>query len=134
MSNPFTLRGVYNFTTYAPHILKSEFRNATCVTLTNYTTASQISDVATIHSQVYPSLPPGTPTDFRQIDYAIFLLPTGQTTIMGIPWIKPDSIQKVQSVTITAKIVASDANDLPAIQQALASIGLTNVEYSVSSV
>lgn len=49
-------------------------------------------DVQSLHDNVYPTLPQGTPNDPLQYNFIKIQLANGEYTYLGTPWIRADSI------------------------------------------
>lgn len=129
----FQIRQVYNFDTYAAALLGNNFKNVTVLAIMDRETAAKEADVHAMHVQVYPYLPAGTPNDPNAYDYVKVKTTTGQTMILGIAWIKEDSIQLVESRIITVKISNVSASDIPRVRDALVANGFNQVEMSISN-
>lgn len=49
-------------------------------------------DIYSMHANVYPTLPAGTPNDPTQYSYIMIRLANGERQIIGTPWIRQDTI------------------------------------------
>lgn len=79
-------------------------------------------DPAETHIKVYPTLPEGTPNDYRAYLYAVIRLPTeGKTTAVGLPWIDPTSVKTVSKVDIIVTISGAGVTDIDDIRKLLLS-------------
>lgn len=85
---------VISFEMYPAHIYGNAFRNVTLSALLSPALANTLGlDVVSAHKQVYPSLPDGTvPNDPFQYNYLQVTTEGGESIILGVPWIRSDSI------------------------------------------
>lgn len=132
MSYPFALRQVYNFDVYAPAIIKNNFKGVTILGIVDYDRARREIDVDAMHISIYPHLPAGTPNDPRGYDYVIVKYPNGNTTVLGLAWINEDTIQVVESRTISVKIGGVTAADVNRVRAALVQNGFNDLAISVA--
>lgn len=133
MTTPvFAIRQVYDFDMYAPAVLGASYKGATVLAIMDRETAAKEIDPMAVHVSVYPYLPAGTPNDPSAYDYIKIKTTAGITTILGIPWIKADTVTTVESRTITAKITGVAAGDLPRVRNALIQNGFTGIELTIS--
>lgn len=80
-------------------------------------------DIYSMHSNVYPTLPAGTPNDPTQYSYIMVKMANGERQIVGIPWIRQDSITISTGGTIQLIFSNKTALDLERIQAALSANG-----------
>jgi hypothetical protein len=85
----------FSFEIYPTALFGNNFRNVTLDGIISANMAVSYNfDVASFHARVYPTLPPGLVTDNPfSYGYVRFQYPSGEYAIMGIPWIRPESIQ-----------------------------------------
>lgn len=132
MSNlNFNIRSIYNFDLHAPAILGNGYQNAVVLALMDMETANKEIDVVSLHTNVFPYLPVGTPNDPKGYDYVKIKTTTGATTIIGLAWIKPETIVLVDSRTVTVTIGEVNASDIPRIKAALIQNGYSNIEIQI---
>lgn len=130
----FVIRQTYNFEVYPNARLQTKYDSAIVLALMDFETAvSQGLDAQGLHINLYPSLPGGTPNDPRGYDYVKIKLPTGQSTILGLAWIKTNTVELVESRTITVKISNSSADKVQQIRDSLVQNGFTVSSIEVSS-
>lgn len=129
----FDINGVYSFDLHAPGILGSSYKNVTCLG-----TMSEVSAIRAgcatreIHAQVFSQLPIGTPNNPAAYTYVEFQTMTGETVILGLPWIKEDSVQKILSQNYNVKVAGITATDLPRLRNALLSSNFKNFEITLA--
>ncbi len=85
---------VISFEMYPAHIYGNSFRNVTLTATLSPALANTLGlDITSAHKQVYPSLPSGTvPNDPLQYNYMQVTMASGESVILGIPWIRAESI------------------------------------------
>lgn len=129
----FAIKQAYSFQVYPAALLGNGFQNVVVMAIMDFESANREGvDPTALHVQVYPTLPAGTPNDPSQYTYVKLKMPNGDTTILGLPWIKEDTVEQITSNTITATITGVTAADLPRVKNALTQNGFGNIELSVS--
>lgn len=133
MSELLKLGDVVNFEVYPTAVLGNDFKNMTVAAILDAETARTAMpggfDAQAMHANVYNSLPDGTPNNYTRYNYVKLKYPNGSIRILGIPWIKPESIvSKVVSRGVFT-IDAIGAADVAIIQQAIAGAGYKVKEY-----
>lgn len=131
---PFVIKGVYSFTLYPATVIRGDFTDVTIMAIMDYDSALQLGDIPSIHTNVFPYLPAGTPNDPSQYDYVKIKLSSGVITVLGMPWINQTTITLVQSLTATVIIEGVSNNDGPRILNALVQNGFNNVSVSINGV
>ncbi len=93
--------------------------------------ARRYADIDALHVQVYPTLPPGTPNRADGYYYLKLKLISGESTIVGLPWIKDNTYQKVEAGTLRFIIQDVNQSDETIVREALAGLGyrMLQVEY-----
>lgn len=125
-------RQTYSFDVYPTAIIGSNFKNVTVASTMTREEANREIDTVAMHIQCYPSLPAGTPNDPDAYDYVKLKLPNGSSTIIGMAWIKPETIQLVDARTVSVKISNVTAQDLVKIKAALVQNGYSSLELSIA--
>lgn len=127
----FKLRRTYTFDVYPVAILGNDFKNVTVVAILTQEQANKEVDTNALHVQVFPYLAPGTPNRADGYDYVKIRFPSGTTTVLGMEWIKEDSVVQTTATTITVKIGDVDPSDYSRIRSALLQNGFNNIAISV---
>jgi hypothetical protein len=82
-----------SFETYAPTILGGSFVDAVVLAhLDADSTRMMGYDPYSVHANVFPSLPHGTPNNANQYSFVKLRLVSGQVTYLGAPWINGATI------------------------------------------
>lgn len=58
-------------------------------------------DVDSLHANVYPTLPAGVPNDPRQYSWVMVRQANGERTVLGVPWIRQETIVLSTGRTLT---------------------------------
>lgn len=132
MTSPLSIRTVYNFQVYPSSIIPTEFKNVTVLAIMDRDTASKEIDTEALHVQVYPFLPSGIKNDSNSYDYVKIKTNTGNTIIIGMAWIKEDTIEVVTSSKITIVVSDVSASDVTKIRNILVQSGYTVNEISIN--
>lgn len=125
-------RLTYNFDVHPTAFIGNNYKNVTVMAIMDRETANKEIDTAALHIQCFPTLPAGTPNDPDAYDYVKLKMPSGATTIIGLAWIKSETVTLVDARTITAKIGNVTATDLAKIKAALVQNGYSSIELSIS--
>jgi hypothetical protein len=123
-------KAVVNFSVYPSAILAANFTSVRVEAIIDAETARLLGfDPWSMHVNVYPTLPEGVPDDPNDYLFVRVKFNSGETTILGIPWIREDSIEQVSYTTISLKIPNVGPGDVDKVVKALSANG-----YSASDV
>ena len=86
--------------------------------------ARSLTDVDSNHAAFMPLLPPGTVKSADAHRFIYVELPTGEKVVLCEAWIKPDTVQKVEGVRITAIVEDEAISTVEVIRQMFATNGL----------
>lgn len=90
-----------SFETVAPGLLPRKFEQVTYNGLVSGDIARTFRDVVSLHKQIYGSLDQNViRDDYRAYDYILFTLPDGSIDVMGLPWIKPNTLVVQNTVSL----------------------------------
>ncbi len=128
----FQLKQVYSFSVHPVAVLGNNFNNVTIVGLMDQDQANKEIDTQALHVQVYPYLPTGTPNRPDGYDYVKIKFPSGDTSILGLAWIKEDTVTKIVSSTINVKLGNVSPADVTRVRNALVQNGFNDIEISVN--
>lgn len=130
MSYNFQIGLTYSFEVYPSAILGTDFKNVKVLAILDKDSANQIISTQSMHVNVYPYLPAGTPNSPAGYNYIKILTQSGATTCIGIPWIKESTISVVEFKRATAVIDGVTLEDGPKIAAALLKNGYPNVKIN----
>lgn len=116
---------VCNFEVY-PSAVLTNFKAVTILGIVKADIASSFIDIHAMHRMVFPYLPVGTPNDPTAYDYVIFKTSADVKTVLGIPWIKADTIVAVEEATAVVKIHNITTADFRNISDILLVNGYSN--------
>lgn len=112
-------------------LITANYRNVKVLANTNYDMAVGVTDVDSIHANIYDTLPTGTPRLARDFNYLIIEV-NGEREAVGIPWIK-DPVTVVSEVVFDVQVRGLDQTEgVALIQSALNSRGITDFSISVN--
>lgn len=120
-----------SFETYAANILGDTYKSVKLLSIVDFETARLFGDVANIAISVYPSLPVGTPKDYKKYHYAKVQHSSGDVICIALPWINNDTIRYHTNVVATVKIQLNDIETLDKLRRILAANNLTPLEITV---
>lgn len=133
----FNLNDQINFEVYPTAIYGFRFTNRKVVAVIDHRTAVLYGlDVESTHAAVYPTLPANsTPDDYSKYSYLLLETTTGEREVIGIPWIRPETVERVSSQTIVVHIEAGNGASLETVRQALVANGMrvTHIDVVNSS-
>lgn len=101
----------------------TDYTRVMVLSIMDYEMAKQLSDIVSKHINVFPYLPEGTPNDPAQYDYLCVRMGNNEKRVIGIPWIKLDTVELVESRSCIVTIDDISGADLERIRAALATNG-----------
>lgn len=125
-------KNTYNFDVYPTAFIGNNFKNVYVLGVLTREMANKEIDTAAQHIQVYNTLPPSTPNDPDAYDYVKLKWPDGSTRVIGLAWIKAETVELVDARTVTVKIGNVLASDTARIRRALVQNGFSTLEFSIS--
>lgn len=127
----FQTRKVYSFDVHPSAILGTGFKNVTVQAILDYQSALSFSDLEALHVNVFPHLPPGTPNRPQDFDYLLLRTESGDSTIIGIPWIVEETIELVESLKMNVVIDGVGSSDIERVRACLSQNGYNNIAISI---
>ena len=121
------------FQVYPSAILTDDFRDVKIVGVVNFEAANTYISTARLHTSVYPTLPDGTPDDYRLYEYVLVRKQDGKLTAIGVPWIRESSIEVTGTIEIIVTIRDKGIDDIPRLRQILTQNGIGNITISTNS-
>lgn len=103
----------YNFDVYANAILGTRYENARVIGVVDYKVAGKYDNIYIKNKNIYPYLPPGTPSDYTTYKYYIINY-KGKEIVIAEEWIVISSITQttVADVTLTLRETTTEQLDL----------------------
>lgn len=116
---------VLSFELYPHSVIGSRFENVKVIgTFYSSLARSRDFDPAAMHTNVYPFLPADVDDDYDSYLYAQFQHPNGSRSIIGIPWINPETITISQRGTLKITVEDVGVVERERAVQALAAVGI----------
>lgn len=114
----------FSFEVYPTAVLGSNFRDVRLEGILSPEMAMAFgADIASLHANVYPSLPAGVPNDPMQYNYFRIRLANGSFMILGVPWVRQESIVLSEGGNLYLTFSNRTQTDLDRILLSLSSIG-----------
>lgn len=114
----------FNFSVYANSILGTSYKNAKLISILDYDTALKFGNIELLHRQVYPYLPPNTPSDHTKYTYYLFQHKHKKIVIADV-WILQDSVEEIEGLNYTLKLNNISNNQLAVIRDQLRLLGIS---------
>ncbi len=133
MSTSLVINGKYNFEVFPSLLLGNNFKNVTILGIIHPSIAQNFLDLEAIHAQVYAYLPEGTPDNARGYDYVMIKSLSGDTTVLGMPWINQETIVNVESGTMIVEILNVTSQDIQRVSDALAANGFAQYKIKMKN-
>ncbi len=118
---------VYSFAMRSPVIYGARVEKARMMAVGDIDVGKLIAPIEQQYSQIYPSLPAGTPFDAAGCKYYVFKQLNGEMIAIADQWIVEGSIEEIQRIVFDVKIYDGNLGDVAKIKAALAAIGKTEV-------
>ena len=111
---------IVSFDVYPATIIGARFKDVKVLGVFDKDTAAVLGiDPDAQHINVYPTLPDGVPDDPGEYEYVKVKHPNGSTSVLGVPWIREDTIMVSQRGTLTIVIADVTPQDKDRIVTAI---------------
>ncbi len=117
----------YSFEVYPAAVLRGDYTNVTVLGVLSESLARKFVNTRELHINYFPYLPAGTPNDPTAYSWLSILTQTGVETVIGVAWIKPDSVSSTDWNTYIATIQTTKPDAVNKIRAALASNDFNDV-------
>ncbi len=125
----------FSFEVYPSAILGNNFKDVVLeATLSPDGARSFGADIHALHANVYRTLPATVPNDPLRYNYIRVKHPNGQYSIVGVPYIRPNSIEVSTNGVLDLRIENVNQSDLTRILNALAANGYTPTLAKITQV
>lgn len=112
-----------SFEVYPSNILGSNFKDVKLEGVLNARLAASLVDIYSLHANIYPQLPEGSvPDDPTAYSYIEVQHRSGETTVIGTPWIREDTLSLTGSRRYVLTFENITEQDFNHIRLALAAI------------
>lgn len=124
----------FSFEVYPASIIGNNFKDVKLDGIISARSATTFGvDIVSLHAQVYPTLPPGTPNDPFKYSWVRVTYPNGETVTLGVPWIRPESIVVSAGGRVTIMFENKSQSDVDRMLLALSSNGFRPDDVQVAS-
>jgi len=131
MSYPFKIKNTYSFDVYPATILGSAFQNVTILGILDYQSALSLADIDSLHVNVFPFLPAGLDDNPDATEYLKIRTSSGIETVLGLNWIREETIVEVQSLKGVFIVDGINSMDVAKIILAIQQNGYNNVSGKI---
>ena len=114
---------VISFDVYPSAILGTEFKDVQVLATLDKDTAMLWIDADSMHINVFPTLPPGVPDDPNQYQYVKLRHTNGNVSVIGIPWIRAQTVEVSTRGTLTILVENATPEDRERVVRALSANG-----------
>lgn len=121
-----------NFSLYNNTALTTEYSGCTVLGVLDYDTAKIFIDPTGLHQNIYPALPDGALDDPEAYSYFKLRLVSGEDAIIGLPWIREETLAVDGRGTLTVIIEDALPTDVEQVTRAIAAIGLAVTSTKMS--
>lgn len=124
----FALDSTITFQVYPSALYGDVFNNAVPTDILSARSAVKYGiDPEAEHAKVYPTLPTGAAEDdARSYKWLLLQLEDGSERVIGLPWIKADTIVVVETVNATVTLPGIGSGDIDKIRLALSGAGFND--------
>lgn len=116
-----------SFSVYPSAILGTVYTRVKVLAILDAETAFQYIDPASLHANVYPTLPQGVPDQYDGYLYAKLRLQNGAVTCIGLPWIDASTVVEVADLQYLVTVSNVNAGDFERIRTALVANGFPSI-------
>lgn len=124
----FEIKKTYNFTTLVPSLLGGEYKNMQVVSLMTPDEAVKYQDILTLHEQVRTLITLNMSAN--ECTYVKFKTLEGDTKIIALEYIEPDSIKEVTTVNIRIELQRASTEDISIITARLKELGYVDFDVT----
>lgn len=119
------LGNILTFEVYPKTIIGSRFEDVKVLAELDASTARSLGiDPVSMHINVYPFLPDTVENDAESYSYVKLKHPNGSISVIGVPWINPDTVRISQRGTLKITIEDVGVVERERTVQALSAIGI----------
>lgn len=113
----------YNFSVYANSVLGTSYKNTKLMSILDFTTAMKFANIELLRRQVYPYLPPNTPSDHTKYTYYLFQH-NDKLIVLADVWIMASSIEVTSGMNYTLTLNNVTTADLAVVRDQLRLLGI----------
>lgn len=125
--NEMEVGKVYSFAMRSPVIYGARVEKARLTAVGDISVAKLFNPIEQQYSQIYPSLPAGTPFNAAGCKYYVFKQLNDEMIAIADQWMVEGSVEVIERIVYDVKIYDGNLGDISKIKAALAAIGKTEV-------
>lgn len=131
----FNIGDTISFQVYPSTLLGDQFKDVVVQSVVNADTARLLGfDYISMHANVFPTLPEGqVPDNPTQYNYLVVKMQSGQTQIVGLPWIDESTITSRVTSSVYLEVPGAGTTDVSNIVNALAANGFRTKNVRVDT-
>lgn len=133
MLDSSTIGKTVSFDINGAQIIGKTFNRVVVMGILDTDSARHYIDVAGIAEAMYPTLPSGTPTDYRSYQWVKVKLSNGDFTCLALPWIKQETVVIHTDISLNLTVSGINASDVDKVLNILRSNGYTQLASKVIS-
>lgn len=118
-----TINNNYNLSLYANSVLGSTYKGLRLKSILDYSVAVKFGNIDLLQRQVFPYLPPGTPTDHTKYTYCLFQNGDKQL-VVAQEWIIPGSVEQTDGKDYTIVLKNTTSERVAIIRDQLRLLGV----------
>ena len=122
---------ILSFDVYPENILGDNYKTVKLLSIVDFATARMYADIGNIAISVYPTLPVGTPKDYKKYNYVKVEHSNGDVSCIALCWINLDTIQFHNDVIVTIKVKLDTIDTVDTIRRLLIANNIKPLEITV---
>lgn len=123
----FKLNESYQFSTYTNPVIANSYKGVKLISILDYKRAMLFGNLDLQQRQIYPYLPPGTPSDHTKYTYLLFDN-DGQKHVVAEEWVILNSVLKTEGMSKTIQLENVTSAQVALIRDQLRLLGIS---YSI---
>ncbi|MEM5877740.1 MAG: hypothetical protein QXF12_02550 [Candidatus Aenigmatarchaeota archaeon] len=115
---------IYNFNVYPNTVLGFRFLGYKLSSIMDFNTANKFANILNLHNIIYPYLPSGTPSNYMNYTYYMFVK-NDRRVVVADAWIIPSSIEVTNEIETLIKLKNVNSTMLNVITEQLRVLGVS---------
>ena len=120
----FKLNDYYQLSLYNNPVIATSYKGVKLVSILDYRTAARFANIDLLQRQIYPYLPPGTPSDHTKYTY-LLLDNNGAQVVVAEEWVIAESVVTSQGSTYTLNLNNITSAQLAVVRDQLRLLGIS---------
>lgn len=122
---------IVSFDVYPVAILGNNYNTVKILSIVDYDTARLLTDPSNTAISVYPSLPSGTPKDYKRYKYLKLEHVNKQISCIAIEWINLSTIVFHTDIIVTVKLKLDNIDTVDKLRRLLIANNLSPLEINI---